>query len=166
MKIAESERLVLREMTPDDVDRLLVIFSDPVAMEHYPSIKTKEETKEWINWTLGNYKEYGVGLWIVERKDGTFVGQCGIVPQTVDGTTQFEIGYLFVREHWRKGYATEAAGACKKYGLEEKGYEKLISLIAPENIASKKVALNIGMSFEKEIQKWDRKIEVYSVSIG
>lgn len=84
---------------------------------------------DWIDWTLGNYERHGTGLWIVENKGtGEFLGQCGIVPQEVEGVSEMEIGYLFARRAWGNGYATEAAAACKRYGFEELNLQKLVSL--------------------------------------
>lgn len=163
--ILTTERLILRKMNQDDASHLLKIFSDPEAMRYYPSTKNENETREWINWTLNNYAKYGVGLWIVEDKaTGDFLGQCGIVPQEVDGETKMEIGYLFVRRAWGKGYATEAAMACKKYGFEHLNQSEMISLVDVHNIPSSKVAERIGMSVKKQINKWEKEILVYSVS--
>lgn len=160
-----TERLILRKMIQDDAGHLLEIFSDPEAMRYYPSTKNDNETREWINWTLNNYAKYGVGLWIVEDKaTGDFLGQCGIVPQEVDGETKMEIGYLFVRRAWGKGYATEAAMACKKYGFDHLNQSEMISLVDVHNIPSSKVAERIGMSVKKQINKWEKEILVYSVS--
>ncbi|MBY7142784.1 GNAT family N-acetyltransferase [Virgibacillus sp. NKC19-3] len=153
-------------MNKNDVHHLMEIFSDPEAMTYYPSTKDESETIKWIDWTLQNYVSYGSGLWIVEEKEtGEFLGQCGIVLQKVDGTVEMEIGYLFARRAWGKGYATEAAQACKKYGLEELGLKRIISLIDPENAPSIKVAERIGMKREKHIHKWGKDIVVYSVSL-
>jgi RimJ/RimL family protein N-acetyltransferase len=160
-----TERLILRKMNQEDACHLLQIFSDPVAMRYYPSTKNENETREWINWTLNNYAKYGVGLWIVEDKaTGDFLGQCGIVPQEVDGEIKMEIGYLFVRRAWGKGYATEAATACKKFGFEQLNESEMISLVDVHNIPSAKVAERIGMSVKKKINKWEKEILVYSVS--
>lgn len=134
-------------------------------MKYYPSTKNESETMEWIKWTQKNYEEYGVGLWIVEDKvTGEFLGQCGIVPQEVEGVTEMEIGYLFVRRFWGKGYATEAALACKNYGFERLNLSKMISLIKVDNIPSTKVAERIGMKMMKKINKWGKEVFVYSVS--
>ncbi|KFM99838.1 MULTISPECIES: GNAT family N-acetyltransferase [Bacillus cereus group] len=161
-----TERLILRRMTKDDTENLMEIFSDPVAMRYYPSTKNESETMEWINWTLKNYDEYGVGLWIVEDKvTGEFLGQCGIVPQEVDGVMEMEIGYLFVRRVWGKGYATEAALACKNYGFERLKLNRMVSLPDVNNIPSTKVAKRIGMQEMKIINKWGKEVYVYSVSI-
>ncbi|HWO74628.1 MAG TPA: GNAT family N-acetyltransferase [Bacillus sp. (in: firmicutes)] len=163
--ILTTDRLKLREMTKNDVQNLMEIFSDPVAMKYYPSTKDEKETMSWIEWTINNYKNYGVGLWIVEHKEtGQFLGQCGIVPQEVDGKIEMEIGYLFVRREWGKGYATEAAAACKKYGFEKLNLKKIISLPDVNNTPSAKVAERIGMKVEKTIHKWGKEVLVYSIT--
>lgn len=160
-----TKRLILRKMNQEDASHLLQIFSDPVAMRYYPSTKNENETREWIDWTLNNYAKYGVGLWIVEDKaTGDFLGQCGIVPQEVDGEIIMEIGFLFVRRAWGKGYATEAATACKKFGFEQLNESEMISLVDVHNTPSSKVAERIGMSVKKKINKWEKEILVYSAS--
>lgn len=163
--ITSTEMLILREMDMDDAGKLLEIFSDPVAMEYYPSTKNEKETNFWIEWTLNNYEIYGVGLWIAEDKEtGEFLGQCGIVPQVVDDESKMEIGYLFSRRVWGNGYATEAATACKKFGFEHLNLSEMISLVDVNNLSSAKVAERIGMTIKKKIIKWDKEILVYSVS--
>jgi RimJ/RimL family protein N-acetyltransferase len=160
----QTERLQLRKMKETDVDLLLKIFADPLAMKYYPSTKNRAETLEWIQWTLDNYKQHGVGLWIVESKaNGQFLGQCGIVPQEVDGEVEWEIGYLFVREQWGNGYATEAARACLDYGFQELQFERMISLPAANNEPSKKVARRIGMHREREIIKWGKAVDLFAI---
>ncbi|WP_407270823.1 GNAT family N-acetyltransferase [Radiobacillus sp. PE A8.2] len=162
--IITTDRLNMRLMLESDQAYLSKIFSDPVAMTYYPSTKTQEEVIRWINWTLNNYRKFGVGLWIVEDKQtGAFLGQCGIVPQKVDGQVQMEIGYLFTRQVWGKGYATEAALGCKRYGFEQLNVPQLISLIDPDNHASIRVAEKIGMAQEKTISKWDKQLYLYKV---
>ncbi|KGA97868.1 hypothetical protein AJ85_20610 [Alkalihalobacillus alcalophilus ATCC 27647 = CGMCC 1.3604] len=163
--VITTERLTLKEMNHDHVRDLLEIFSDPEAMTYYPSTKNIQETSEWVDWTISNYKKYGVGLWIVEdKKSGEFLGQCGIVPQEVEGSLVMEIGYLFARRAWGHGYATEAALACKHFGFEQMNLPKIVSLPDVKNIPSIKVAERIGMKVEKKIHKWGKDVFVYSVS--
>lgn len=160
----QTKRLKIRKMRETDKENLVKIFSDPVAMEYYPDTKNEEETIRWINWTINNYHKFGVGLWIVESNEtGEFLGQCGIVPQKIDGEVQMEIGYSFVRKFWGNGYATEAANACKEYGFSKLKLPRIISLIDPENKASIKVANRIGMTYEKTIEKWGKEVDIYSV---
>ncbi|WP_423410287.1 GNAT family N-acetyltransferase [Heyndrickxia sp. MSNUG] len=163
--IISTERLILRKMEKNDAGKLLEIFSDPVAMAYYPSTKNVKETNAWIEWTLNNYEDHGVGLWIAEDKEtGEFLGQCGIVRQIVDEESRMEIGYLFARRVWGNGYATEAATACKKYGFEHLNQSEMISLVDVNNHPSAKVAERIGMTIKKKIIKWGKEILVYSVS--
>ncbi|SFJ13692.1 GNAT family N-acetyltransferase [Thermoflavimicrobium dichotomicum] len=164
--IWKTSRLQARKLTLLDVDHLLKIFTDPIAMAYYPSTKTREETIEWIKRNLQMYQNEGMGLWAIELKQSqTFIGQCGLVIQEVEGQKEIEIGYLFIRDFWGNGYATEAAHACKEYGFHVLQQQRFISLIDPRNEASKGVAKRIGMNKEKEIVKWGKNIEVYAVHL-
>lgn len=128
-------------------------FSDPAAMRFYRSTKTREQAEEWISWTLHNYRTHGVGLWVAEEKtSGRFLGQCGITPQDTGGVTEMEIGYLFARREWGKGYAAKAALACKEYGFKSLKYKKLVSIINVKNLASIRVAERKKHFSEREIR--------------
>ncbi|MCQ5455400.1 GNAT family N-acetyltransferase [Bacillus paralicheniformis] len=74
--IMKTDRMILRKMRRDDAENLLEIFSDPTAMEYYPSTKNEKQTLHWIDWTLENYEKHGTGLWVAEHKQtGEFLGQ-------------------------------------------------------------------------------------------
>ena len=110
--ILVTARLTLRQLTEDDVDGLHEAFGDPIAMEHYPAPKTRDETLGWIRWARESYTRNGFGLWAVIRTaDGAFLGDCGPMLQPVEGELVPEIGYHVVRREWGHGYATEAAAA-------------------------------------------------------
>ena len=162
-RVLETERMVLRRMTMSDVDDLMGIFSDPVAMRHYPATKSRTEAEEWVRWTLGSYREHGFGQWVAILKEtDEFAGQCGLTVQEVEGTEEVEIGYLFLRRFWGRGLATEAARAVKEYGFAL-GYPRLVSIIDPHNIASQRVAVKTGLALEKEVWKWNKKVCVYAI---
>lgn len=145
--IMKTDRLILRKMRRNDAENLLEIFSDPTAMEYYPSTKNEKQTLQWIDWTIDNYEKHGTGLWVAEHKQtGEFLGQCGIVPQEVEGSNEMEIGYLF-----------------KRNGFESFHLKKIVSLPDAKNLPSRKVAERIGMTLEKTIHKWGKEIAVYSV---
>ena len=163
-KVLETERMILRRMEMADVDDLLGTFSDPVAMRHYPATKSRDETEGWARWVQGSYEKDGYGIWVATVKgSGDFAGQCGLVRQEVEGQSEVEIGYLFLRRLWGQGLATEAARACKEYGFDLLGFDRLVSLIAPDNLPSRRVAEKVGMALEREVYKWDRQICLYSV---
>ncbi len=164
MKVLETERLILRPLEMSDVDALMGIFSDPVAMRYYPSTKSRREAEEWVRRFQKSYREHGFGLWAAILKDsGEFAGQCGLVAQEVDGRDEVEIGYLFLRRFWGHGLATEAAQACRDYGFGTLGCDRLVSLIDPSNLASRRVAEKVGMRLEKHTHMWGKEICVYAV---
>jgi len=164
-KVLQTERMVLRRMEMADVDDLMDIFSDPVAMRYYPGTKSRQEAEEWVLRVLRSYREHGFGLWVaVLEGSGEFAGQCGLTVQVVEGKDEVEIGYLFLRKFWGRGLATEAARAVRDHGFNTLGYERLVSLIDPGNLASRRVAEKVGLRLEKEVWKWGKEICVYAIS--
>jgi ribosomal-protein-alanine N-acetyltransferase len=166
-KVLQTERMVLRRMEMADVDDLMGIFSDPMAMRYYPGTKNRQEAEEWVRRILGSYRDYGFGLWVaVLENSGEFAGQCGLTVQEVEGKDEVEIGYLFLRKFWGRGLATEAARAARDHGFHTLGYERLVSLIDPGNLASRRVAERVGLTLEKKVWKWNKEICVYAIRKG
>jgi RimJ/RimL family protein N-acetyltransferase len=103
-----------------------------------------------IRRSLDRYAKDGSGLNAVLLREGHVpVGQCGLLTQEVDGALELEVGYHFLPRHWGRGYATEAAIACKERALQSGLAPSVISLIDPENIRSQAVARRNGMVREK-----------------
>lgn len=162
--ILETKRLILRKMRLEDVDDLLKIFSDPIAMQYYPSTLNRLETEAWVNRVLASYERHGFGLWACLLKStGALVGQCGLFFQeNIDGKSEVEIGYLFLRQVWNQGFATEAAKACMDYAKKTVGLRRIISVIRPENYPSRRVAEKNDLFQEKEIVYKGFKAIVYA----
>ena len=154
MKIIETERLCLRELVAEDKEELAKVLSNVESMKYYPHPFSEEEVKNWINWNIENYKKYKHGLWAVILKEGDiFIGDCGITMQNIDGEIVPEMGFHIIKDYCEKGYATEAALACKNYAFEVMNYEKLYSYTILENIPSQKVAKKVGMKLYKYFEK-------------
>ncbi len=150
--ILETKRLILRELTENDYDSLCKIHKDEKTMYAYNGAFNDDEVRNWLERQLGRYKEYGFGLWAVVLKEtNEMIGQCGLTMQPWFDRQVLEIGYLFQRTYWHKGYATEAAIACKKYAFETLGAEEVCSIIRDTNTASQGVALRNGMTKSDEI---------------
>jgi ribosomal-protein-alanine N-acetyltransferase len=96
------------------------------------------------------------------KETGELIGDCGLVNQTIDGTIEVEIGYHINKKYWAKGFASEAARACKEYGFHHLGFKKLISIIDPRNIASIRVVEKIGFSKEKEAFIFNKTHFIYA----
>lgn len=159
--ILETDRLKLREMTLSDRKALSSILQDENVMYAYNGAFSDEETMAWMQKQLQRYKEYGFGLWGVFLKDtGEMIGQCGITMQEYRATQVPEIGYLLAHKYWHKGYAIEAARACREYGFNTLHFDTLYSIIRDTNIASRNVALRNGMSLLDTIVKHYRGVDM------
>ena len=153
MIILETERLVLRRLVPDDLDRLFALYSDPEIRRYFPEgTLSYEETKEELEWFLnGHPKHPELGLWAtIHKETGEFIGRCGLLPWTIDGQAEVEVAYLLAKEYWGQGLATEAAQAIVAHAFDQLQLTRLICLVDAENEASRNVARKIGMTFEKE----------------
>lgn len=108
--ILETERLYFREMNQADYDALCQILQDEETMYAYEGAFADKEVQEWLDRQLSRYRRWGFGLWAVILKEtGEMIGQCGLTMQPWKDEEVLEIGYLFRRQYWHKGYATEAA---------------------------------------------------------
>ncbi|WP_456505588.1 GNAT family N-acetyltransferase [Arthrobacter sp. UYCu723] len=141
----ETARLRFRQMTSADLDSMSELLGDPAVMTYYPAPKSRDEAALWIAWNESNYAEHGYGLWIVETHDGMFLGDCGLTWQEVNGRSELEVGYHMRTDVQGRGYATEAAAACKDFARDELHVQRLIAIIHPENVSSRRVAEKIGM---------------------
>jgi RimJ/RimL family protein N-acetyltransferase len=159
--ILETQRLVLREMTQEDFPALAKILMDEDVMYAYEGAFTEEEVQVWLDRQIARYKEYGFGLWAVVLKEtGVMIGQCGVTMQDYNGGQIMEVGYLFQKEYWHHGYASEAAIACKEYAFEKLGANKIYSIIRDNNVASQNVAKRNGMTCVAEFIKHYRGIDM------
>ena len=150
--IIETERLMLREMVPDDFGALCEIMQDEKTMYAYEGAFRDEEVYEWLTRQFKRYENYGYGLWaVVLKENNQMIGQCGITMQMWKKEEVMEIGYLFNRKYWHQGYAIEAAKACKKYAFEVLKADEICSIIRDTNIASQNVAKRNGM---KVVDTW------------
>ena len=164
MPVLQTERLSLREFEPEDVDALAAILSDPETMRYYPMSFDRAAVVDWILRNRTRYANDGYGLWAtVLKSTGDLIGDCGLVRQSVDGVDELEIGYHVRRDLWGKGYATEAAQACRDYGFANLKVDRLISPIRPENLASRRVAEKNGMTIWKEVTRANLLHYVYAI---
>lgn len=145
--ILETERLYLREMNQSDFNSLCSILQDEETMYAYEGAFSDSEVQEWLDRQISRYQKWNFGLRAVILKEtDEMIGQCGLTMQPWKDTEVLEIGYLFNRSYWHKGYATEAAKACKKYAFEVLKANEVCSIIRDTNTASQNVAVRNGMT--------------------
>jgi ribosomal-protein-alanine N-acetyltransferase len=164
MPVLCTQRLFLREFEPEDTDALATILSDPETMRYYPAPFDPAGVADWIQRNRIRYASHGYGLWaMILNSTGELIGDCGLVRQSVDGVDEIEIGYHTRRDLWGRGYASEAARTCRDYGFAHLAASRLISLIRPENLASRRVAEKNGMTIWKEVTRADLLHYVYAI---
>lgn len=166
--VLETERLYLRKMDQADFDAICRILQDDEVMYAYEHAFSDEEVREWIDRQVKRYTEFGFGLWaVILRANNELIGQCGLTMQQCGDREVLEIGYLFQKAYWHKGYATEAATACRKYAFEVLEAEEVFSIIRDNNIPSQSVAKRNGMTvvgrFTKHYYGMDMPHLVFSV---
>ena len=150
----ETARLLLRQWREDDLDTYARICSDPEVMRYMGGGPlTRAETERRVEKIVRSWEERGFGLWAVEYKEtGTFIGRIGLLyhEDWSEDEHKTEVGWLLDRSCWGRGLATEGARASVRYGFEELGLERIISIIRPENAASRRVAEKAGLALQGE----------------
>ena len=164
-QIIETNRLILREVNYDDAEAIFELFNEPEVMKYFNNTPHSiEEAHERIQRDINHYTKYGFGFWTTVLKEARkVIGQCGLLAQIVDEVNETEIGYTLARKYRGQGLATEAAKAIKNYGFNKLKFNRLISIIDPQNIASQKVALRTGLAFEKTTTWMNKQVKIYSV---
>jgi len=143
----ETERLRLRLFTPDDVQIMFKLSTNPDVIKYADTpAKDMDEARQRLEQgPLFDYKKYGYGRFAVELKEtGEVIGFCGI--KYLPELDLPEVGYRYLPEYWGKGIGTEAAKACVDFARNDLKIKKLIALIIPENIGSIRVAEKLGMT--------------------
>ena len=168
----ETERLLLRMPRPDDAPGLLEAFADPEAMRYIGngSTRTLADAEAALARWLEQWQAWDVGRLVVERRDdGRMLGRAGFIrwnPDTAEmGGPETEIGWALAREHWGRGYATEAALALRDWAISARGFTRLISTIQVGNVASVRVAEKIGETFEREVMVKSTPSLIYSMEL-
>jgi [ribosomal protein S5]-alanine N-acetyltransferase len=147
-----TARLLLRQLMPDDARQLYLLNSDPEVLRYtgdlpYTSI---EEARTFIL-RYNQYSLYQCGrLAMIEKETGWFIGWCGLKYRVFEDET--ELGYRLKKEFWNRGFATEAALACIRYGFQELKRSCIIGRVLKANKASIRVLEKIGMTYLKDFE--------------
>lgn len=166
----ETERLVLRRMVWGDQPAISEMLQDPEVMYAWEHAFSDGEVDDWLAKRMAEYAVYKYfGYWAVVLKEtGVLIGQCGLTLQDAGGRRVLEVGYLFNRNFWHSGYATEAAGAAVSYAFHTLRADAVYSIIRENNTPSVRVAQRNGMKPVGRVIKHYRGIEmphtVYCIS--
>jgi RimJ/RimL family protein N-acetyltransferase len=159
--ILTTERLTLRGWREDDLAAYAAMTADPEVMRFMGGPVAEDDTWRQIALFTGHWELRGHGFWVVER-DGTMIGRVGL--WRPHGWPGLEVGWLLAREAWGNGYATEAARASVEHAWRTTDVPRLISLIAPENHASARVAQRLGMETEAGWAIRDQPVVIHALA--
>ncbi|MGI8957099.1 MAG: GNAT family N-acetyltransferase [Chthoniobacterales bacterium] len=149
--VIETPRLFLRHFTAADLDVLAELMANPDFMRFSSGAFTREQTATFLFDRVIAPAQAGLPsqLAVILREENRLIGYCGFFRQLVDEVNEIEIGYRLHPDYWNRGLATEAARAVRAYAFDVLRLERVISLIHPENHASRRVAEKNGMTLEK-----------------
>jgi RimJ/RimL family protein N-acetyltransferase len=145
-----TERVRLREFRDDDLDALAAMVADAEQMTFYPRPKARDEAAAWIRLNRELYAARGFGTWLIELgPQSHFAGYCGIRPLELEQVAEIEIGWHVHKRFWNQGIATEAASLVCRAAAARWRLERLLALVHPDHLGSRRVAENIGMRPER-----------------
>ncbi|HAO06906.1 MAG TPA: N-acetyltransferase [Chryseobacterium sp.] len=164
MKIViETERLILRELNYNDAKSFYELNLNPNVIRFTGDKAFRSELEAEI--FLRNYNDYkmnGYGRWaVINKLTNSFIGWCGLKLGEIDKET--DIGFRLFEEEWNKGYATESAKACLKYGFETLKLRRIIGRAMKENFASIKVFEKIELEYDKDVDFDGQDAVIYKI---
>lgn len=154
MKILETKRLILREVIENDAEFMLDLLNQPSFIKYIGDrgVRTTEEAKDFIETRYRkSYRDHGYGLYTVELKEtGESIGVCGFVKR--DTLPESDIGFAFLPQFEKKGYAFESAEAVLKYGKETLNLKRILAITTQDNESSGRLLEKLGFKFEQLIE--------------
>lgn len=165
----KSARLSFRLLLESDYEAWLPFFKGENVAKFLlldSKLSQTELCDKWFEKAMMRYdKNLGGMNVLTDKKTGEFIGQCGLLIQDIEGVEYLEIGYSILPKFWGQGYATEAAIKCKEFAFENNYRDELISIIHKENIGSRKVAINNGMSlFRNNLKGKNIDFDLYKIT--
>ena len=146
----ETTRLQMRELTEADAPALLALYRAPAIVRFMgpPPASLAEEVANIRTHRAQYYATRGYGLWgVVLRDTGSLVGRCGLLDATIDGQSEVELSYLVDPAWHGQGLATEATRAVLRFATDTLGLQRVVAVIQPSNVPSRRVAERVGMHY-------------------
>lgn len=162
----ETERLALRPVQPRDLDDLAILEGDPAKMKYISPPLSRHHMKETLDWMISEWNRVRYGWFAVfEKESGKFVGQAGL--QCFEHNPKSglpELSFVLCRGSWGKGYALEAARAVLCFGFQQHNFEKIVSVLHPDNLPPQKTLLALGFSCLNERTAYGNRCRYYEIT--
>jgi len=153
MKILDTERLTLREMSVEDAPFMLELLNEASFLRFVGDrgVRTVEDARGYLlKGPIDSYQRFGFGMYLVELKDEAIpMGVCGLVKREI--LPDVDIGFAFLPQFWSKGYALESATAVMTYAREVVQLKRLVAIVSPDNERSTGLLGKLGLTFERMI---------------
>ena len=153
--IFTTERLGFRTWQTHDHEKMIAISSDKEVMKHFPAVATRQQTLEFISSMNALYEKKGYCYFAVDRlEDSAFIGFIGLnyVDYKADFTPAVDIGWRLSTQYWNRGYATEGARGCLRYGFDKLLMNEIVAIAPTVNLPSIHVMKKIGMTKVREFE--------------
>ena len=157
----ETERLILRPLVAEDVDRLFLLDSNPEVMKYVgqPVLTEPRQSQAVIEMIQAQYEKFGIGRFaVIEKELNLLIGWCGLkfIDYEINSHQNFyEIGYRFLPEFWGKGYATESNKPFIDRAFNEMGVKKLFACAHEDNVGSHHVLQKLGFKIQGDFMEPD-----------
>jgi RimJ/RimL family protein N-acetyltransferase len=160
----DTSRLRLRQPAESDFDGYAALCADGEVMRYVGDHGALSREDAWRQFAMlvGHWTLRGYGMWVVEELgSGAFVGRVGL--HFPEGWPEPEVGWALARAYWGRGYALEAATAALRVAFDALGWQRAISLIAPLNLRSIRLAERLGERFERDLVIRGHEVKLYAV---
>lgn len=161
----ETERLIFRKFSSDDLPMLIEQRSDPDVNRYLggTTLQNQEALAKRIEFYISCYASHGFGMCAMLWKgSGNVIGSAGLQP--LDGTDEIEVGYSMIKDFWGKGIGTEAAHGWLDFGFNEAGLERIVAVANTDNAASRRIMEKLGMCYEKTEFHYGADCAFYAIS--
>jgi RimJ/RimL family protein N-acetyltransferase len=161
----ESERLIFRRFTLDDLPQLIQQRSDPDVNKFLGGtrLQNPEALSKRIRFYMSCYDSHGFGMCaMIWKPTGEMIGSAGLQP--LDGTKEIEVGYSMIKEYWGRGIGTEAARTWLEHGFREHRLDRIVAVALTENRASRHIMEKLGMQYEKTEFHYGAECAFYAIS--
>lgn len=143
-----TPRLILRHWRDEDLASFAALNADPEVMRFFPACLDTQQSDALVERVRQHLAVHGFGWWVLQQREtGAFIGAAGLLHVGFNApfVPAVEIGWRLARQHWRQGYAREAASAALASGFEHLKLEEIVSFTVVDNLPSQGVMQAIGM---------------------
>jgi ribosomal-protein-alanine N-acetyltransferase len=160
--VLRTHRLMIRQFTIGDAEFILSLLNDPAFLRYIgdKGVRTLEDARNYLTTgPIESYRKYGFGLNLVELKaTKTPIGMCGLLKR--DALEHVDLGFAFMPDYRRQGYAFESASSVLTHGREVFRLNKILAITDPDNQSSIKLLERLGFQFEGMIRLSEDAAEV------